>query len=307
MLRRAPVVVVVLALVALAATPMTLARFVDTHTSTAGYTADVLAPPTALVATGGTGGIRLTWTATLDTYAAGYRVYRSATSGSGFGQIALVTPQTAITTLDVPATGTWYYVLRSTFQSWTSVPTAQVSAIRAATPTVIPCAAGSNGAADGGDGDGYQTSPNNACASGGGAAVDANSGVAGRSSDCADPDNDRHAWWGYAFGLPATVTSIDGIAVRADASLNNNGQDDYLCVELSWDGGTSWTAAQRIQMPDSTLRTYTFGGPTATWGRTWAVSELTATAFRVRVTSATSHPNKTYDLDYLAAQVYFTP
>jgi hypothetical protein len=137
--------------------------------------------------------------------------------------------------------------------------------------------------------------------------VDPTTGVTGRSSDCADPQNDRHGWWGYSFGLPATVTSIDGIAVRAGASLTNNGGDDYLCIELSWDGGTSWTAAQRLQLPNATFRTYAFGSGTHQWGRTWAVSELTSTSFRIRVTNATSHPNKTYNLDYLAAQVYFTP
>jgi hypothetical protein len=307
MRRRAPVISAAVLVLALTGTPMTLARFVEVDASTATFAADVLAPPTALTASGGSGGIRLRWTATPDTYAAGYRVYRSSTSGSGFGEIALVTPQAAVTVLDVPATGTWFYLLRSTYQAWTSVPTAQVSATRPAAPAVVSCTAGWNAAGTGGDGNGYQRNPSNACASGGGSAVDPSTGATGRSSDCADPQNDRHVFWGYVFGLPVTVTSIDGIAIRADVSLNNNGGDDYLCIELSWNGGSSWTAAQRVQLPNSTFRTYSFGGPTSTWGRAWAVSELSSTAFRIRVTNATSHPTKTYNLDYLAAQVFFTP
>jgi len=218
-----------------------------------------------------------------------------------------VSPASATTTLDVPATGTWYYVLRSAFHNWRSVNSNQASATRPAAPALVSCTAGSNGAASGGDGDGYQTTPNNACASGGGSAVDPSTGVTGRSNDCTDPENDRHVWWGFDLGLPASVTSIDGITIRADASLNNNGADDYLCVELSWNGGGSWTPAQRIQLPNATFRTYTFGGATSLWGHAWSVGELTATALRVRVTNATSHPTKTYNLDYLAAQVYFTP
>jgi fibronectin type 3 domain-containing protein len=72
----------------------------------------------------------LTWTATPDTYATGYQVWRSTTSGSGYTQVASVTPRTTTTWTDntVSALTTYYYVVRAVANSWTSVFTSQVSA-----------------------------------------------------------------------------------------------------------------------------------------------------------------------------------
>jgi len=84
------------------------------------FTADILAPPTGLTAACGTT-ITLDWTATVDTYATGHRVFRSTTPGGPYSQIAQVTPRTTVTYDDTPAAGTYYYVVRAYYLSWQSV------------------------------------------------------------------------------------------------------------------------------------------------------------------------------------------
>ena len=80
-----------------------------------------------------------------------------------------------------------------------------------------------------------------------------------------------------------------------------------LCVELSWDGGTTWTTAKSVTLSGVAVSTYTLGSASDTWGRTWTAAELSTTNFRVRLTDATSNPNKDYRLDYLALTVQYTP
>jgi hypothetical protein len=294
--------------VATPGTPVTLARLVDDAMSTATFTTDTLDPPTSLAATA-VSGATLTWTPTVDTYASGYEVFRSATSGSGFASLKTVTPRSATTTTDSPGSGTWYYVLRSVFQQWRSVASNQASVtIGSPTTPFASCTGGSSAALTGGDNDGYETTPANACGSGGGVATDANTGTNLRSPSCTNTANDRHVWWGFATGLPTSVTSIDGITVRADATISNNGGTSNLCVDLSWDGGTSWTAIRSASMTSTGVVTYEFGGATDRWGHTpWTVAQLGTSTFRIRITDATDQNNKDFGLDWLRVSIAYTP
>ena len=90
-------------------------------------TTSTLAAPTALTATGGAS-ILLNWTATTSTYATGYNLLRSSTSGGPYALVTQVTPRTTVTYTDAPAVGTYYYVLEAYFQNWTSVNSNQASA-----------------------------------------------------------------------------------------------------------------------------------------------------------------------------------
>ena len=148
--------------------------------------------------------------------------------------------------------------------------------------------------------------PGNACADDAASATDASTGTS-NSTSCADAGKDRHRFWDFGLGVPAGVTSVDGIQVRADAGMNNNGGTNNLCVELSWNGGTTWTAPKSFDMQVSTITTYTLGAANDTWGRTWTGANLSNANFRVRITDASSQPNKTYLLEYLAVQVTYTP
>jgi hypothetical protein len=293
------------------AAPLTLAVFTDHEAGQNGYATDTLNPPTSLAATGGaTAG--LTWAATEDAYASGYRVLRSSTSGSGFAQVSTVTPSTTTSTTDSPPTsGTWYYVLRSYFQSWDSVSSNEASAVvvvggGASTPW-SPCASGTSAAeAAWGDTNGYETNPNNACADGSGFALDANTGTGLRSGSCTNTANDAHRFRDFSLGVPVTAPSISGIEVRADMGLNNNGGASYICIQLSWDGGTSWTTAKSVTITSAAETTYNFGGTADTWLRTWSAANFSNANFRVRVIDASTQNNKDYRLDYLAVRVSYT-
>ena len=117
--------------------PTALALATDTETVAATVTADTLDPPTNLQCSGLPSCTvtfltkpTLTWTATADTYATGYQVWRSTTSGSGYVQVASVTPRTTTTWTDntVSPLTTYYYVVRAVANSWTSPFPSQVQA-----------------------------------------------------------------------------------------------------------------------------------------------------------------------------------
>jgi hypothetical protein len=299
---------IAVSLVGVAAAPLvTLARLTDSDSSTHSLSTDTLDPPTGLAATGGAS-IGLSWTATGDTYATGYEIRRSTSSGSGYSLINTVTPRTATSTTDGPSAGTYYYVLRSYFQNWVSVDSNEASA-------TVPGASSDTGqkpcvttsADTGGDGDGYETSPANMCANDSVFGTDGNTGTNARSAACGNAANDRHRFQGFAFGLPGSVSSVSGIEIRIDEALNNNGGTSNLCVELSWDGGTNWTAAKTVTLSGAAEATYLFGGVADTWGHTWSASQLTTANFRVRVIDATTQSTKDYKMDYLAARVVYVP
>lgn len=110
----------------------TLARYTRAASTTGSFVTGTLAPPTSL---GATGGATVTQTWTPSAYAVahpsttGYGVCRSATSGSGYALVKNVTPGTTVTTTDSPGAGTWYDMLRTTFQGWSSINSNHVRAI----------------------------------------------------------------------------------------------------------------------------------------------------------------------------------
>jgi hypothetical protein len=306
--RRAIGAIATLVLVAglLGPAEFTLARFRDADDVTAGFSTATLRPPSDLVGTGGVDA-SLTWTPTTSGWGTGYLVLRSATTGSGYGQVGDVTPVGASSTTDYPAAGTWYYVLRTYFHNWTSVRSNEASVVVASAPTstgLQDCTA--TEADTGGDGDGYERDAGQGCMQDGSVAQDRSSGTT-TSNSCSDAGKDRHRFWGYAFGLPATVTSIDGITVHARLGSNNTMGIEGVCVELSWDGGATWTANQPITIESGDMTTYTVGGASDTWGRTWTAADLAGTSFRVRITDVATVTNRRFDLDWIGVEVDYTP
>ncbi|HTN80682.1 MAG TPA: hypothetical protein VMK16_13470 [Acidimicrobiales bacterium] len=108
------------------------------------FSTSTLASPTGLGASGSGNAIALTWTATTSTFASGYDILRSTTSGGPYSVVGQVTPRTTITYTDsaVTAGTTYFYVIRATYQSWTSANTAEVSATPACSPSVVQSATG---------------------------------------------------------------------------------------------------------------------------------------------------------------------
>jgi hypothetical protein len=286
-----------------------LARLTDTAAPTQAIASDTLNPPTSLAVAGGTQA-SLTWTATVDTYATGYEVYRASVSGGPYSLLTTITPRTVVATTDTPASsGTWYYVLRSYFQSWRSADSNQASAVvnlGAIATGFKGCTAASNAADTGGDNNGYETLPGNACADDLIFATDANSGNTTTVS-CTNAGKDRHRYWDFGLGVPATVVAVNGIQVRADVGMNNTTGTNQVCIQLSWDAGTTWTTAKSVALAGTAISTYAFGAANDTWGRTWLGSNFSNANFRLRVIDVTNQTTKSFLLEYLAVQVTYTP
>jgi hypothetical protein len=303
--RRMALAAAVVALVLVTAAPVSLARFTDAPVTAGDLATGSIAPPTGLGATVVGSTVSLGWTPSTSTVVTGYDVFRSTTSGSGYSVVSTVTPRTATSTTNSPGNGTFYYVLRSTYQGWSSVASNEASVVIGGTTTGLK-GCSSNAPDTGGDGNGYETSAANACAVDGSVATDAGTGTS-TSTSCTNAGKDRHRFWGYSFGLPGSVTSIDGISVQADAGLNNNGGTSILCVELSKDGGSSWTTPKQVTMTGAAIASYTFGGTADLWGTSWTASSLATGSFRVRITDASSQPSKDYRLDGIRVSVSYTP
>lgn len=290
----------------------TLARFTDAGVATGSIATDTLAPPTGVTASGGAS-VTLGWVATVDGYASGYQLLRSATSGSGHALITTIGPASTTAANDAPGTGTWFYLLRSVYQAWLSVPSLEVSATVGApiTTALAACTSQAPDTTGAGDNNGYQGNPARACVSDDLDATDASSGTGGTQSCGAgavpDTRKDRHRFWGFAHGLPMTASVIEGITVRADVGMNNNGGSTNICAQLSWDGGSTWTTIKTLAVSGTAEATYTFGGGADTWGRAWTAAEFDAAALRVRLINASSQPNKRFDLDHVAVSVTYRP
>jgi hypothetical protein len=80
--------------------------------------------------------VNLTWTATASTWADGYEVFRSGTSGGPYTSFGTVSGQSTVTYTDSTVTfsTTYYYVVQATKNSWRS-PNSNQATIT--TPTVL--------------------------------------------------------------------------------------------------------------------------------------------------------------------------
>ena len=128
----------------------------------------------------------------------------------------------------------------------------------------LPASVGSDGwlspgsnAADtaAGDGDGFQIDPHLAHADGGGRAENL------------DGAGDLHEW--SMFALPEDFTGASGVEVRLDWWSDATLYDPYLEVQLSSDGGTTWSTPRVTARGDVLGRTDVLGAPDDTWGLTW--------------------------------------
>ncbi|MFZ2484649.1 MAG: VWA domain-containing protein [Minisyncoccia bacterium] len=146
----------------------------------------------------------------------------------------------------------------------------------------------------GGDGNGFEMNPTGAFSDGNGNASNING------------DGDRHRYYGYNFTIPPNAT-ITGIATRLDWWLDSTSNTNSMDVQLSWNGGTSWSST-RTSTDESTSsgNSDTVGGSTDNWGRTWATTDFSTTNFRVRLTSHSSSGSRDFFLDWVPVTIYYT-
>lgn len=148
-----------------------------------------------------------------------------------------------------------------------------------------------NTADSGGDNDGFEVNPSNAYANGGGIAKNINGA------------GDRHQYYGYDFGLPANAI-ITGVEVRLDWWLDSSWGTNSTSIQLSSDGGSSWTAAFATENEFTSESTAILGGAGNLWGRSWTVADL-GSGFRVRAISNSSSSTRDFYLDWIPVKVYY--
>ena len=213
------------------------------------------------------------------------------------------TETTAMRVDDAPLTPfpTVTYTLTPTPSS-TATSTATNTPTATSTSTPLSCTTSDTGdlspaaaAADtGGAGDGFELLPANAYADGGGNAGNLNG------------NGDRHRYYDYGVNLPGGCT-VTGVAVRLDYWLKNTGGTNTLSVDLSWDGGTTWTSVKSDSSEPGVETTVILGGPGDTWGRAWTASEFTNANFRVRVAMDLGNGGQEVYLDWIPLRVYYAP
>jgi subtilisin family serine protease len=196
----------------------------------------------------------------------------------------------------------------------TRTPTATASPSR--TPTNTPSTSTtiwfgptSNGAvtSSAGDNNGYELSPINAATDGSGVAQDMNSGT-NNSGSCTNNGKDKHIFYNYGINLPPGAT-VTGLEVRLDAFVDSPASNaPVICVQLSWDGGGTWTTVKQTSTLTASEATYILGGSADTWGRAWTLSNLTNANFRIRVidvASGGSANNRDFSLDWIAVRLSY--
>jgi serine protease AprX len=156
-----------------------------------------------------------------------------------------------------------------------------------------------------GDNNGYQTNPANAYNDNSVFAVDTNSGT-NTNTSCTNTGKDKHNFYNYNINLPGTAV-VQGIQVRLDARADSTTGAPKICVQLSWDGGTTWTTAKQTSTLTTSEATYVLGGTADTWGRTWAVGNFSNANFRIRVIDVASNQQRDFSLDYIAVNVTYQP
>jgi hypothetical protein len=160
-----------------------------------------------------------------------------------------------------------------------------------------------NSADTGGDNDGYQTNPTYAYNYDGSFAVDTNSG-SNTGTSCTGNDKDKHRFYNYNFSIPSGAT-INGIGVNLAAKVDSTTGSPKICVQLSWDGGTTWTATQSTANLTTSVALYSLGGVADTWGHAWTDTGFSNANFRVRVADVASNTSRDFSLDWVGVKVYY--
>lgn len=155
----------------------------------------------------------------------------------------------------------------------------------------------------GGDNNGFEMFPNNAHDDDAFTAIDNNSG-SGTSTSCTSSSKDKHRYYNYGFAVPAGATVL-GLEVRLDAMVDSTSGSPKMCVQLSWNGGSSWTTTKSTPNLNTSMATYLLGGATDTWGRTWNSTELSDANFRIRVINVASSTSRDFSLDWIPVRILY--
>jgi hypothetical protein len=238
------------------------------------------------------------------TFTATYTPSDTATSIPTNTSTLTITPTSTPTIMPSPT-----YTATST-PTDTSTPTYTPTPTLTPTNTLLPGPVNtgllnpsSNIAQTGGDNNGYEVNTTYAYANDSLFAVDNNSGTNSNTS-CTNSGKDKHRFYNYGISLPGTAV-IQGIEVRLDAKVDSSSGSPKLCVQLSWDGGVSWTAVKSTSTLSTGEQTFMLGNPTDTWGRPWTTSQLSNANFRVRMIEVANSTARDFSVDWIAVRVTY--
>jgi hypothetical protein len=100
-------------------------------------------------------------------------------------------------------------------------------------------------------------------------------------------------------------STIVGIQVQLVAKANSNKNTPKLCVQLSWDGGVTWTTGKTTANLTTAGVTYTLGSASDTWAHTWTAGQLATSSFKVRVIDLAGIKTRTFLLDSIGVNVTY--
>lgn len=248
--------------------------------------------------------IDLAWTDG-STNEVGFKIERCAGAGcSDFAQVATVGADvTSYPDTGLAPSTSYSYRVRAYNGSGNSAYTNVASATTLASSDTGWLGPSANAADSGGDGNGFEVNPANAYADDGVFAVDNNSGT-NTNTSCTNSRKDKHRYYDYNISIPGGM-AIAGLEVRLDAKVDSASNAPKMCVQLSWDGGASWTTAKSTPTLTTSEATYILGGAADTWGRAWAVSDVSNTNFRVRIIDVASSTARDFSLDWIAVRVTY--
>jgi hypothetical protein len=187
----------------------------------------------------------------------------------------------------------------------TNTPTATNTPGSSTSTGYLPPSAQAPQTSSAGDNNGYESNPINVFVDDGLVATDLNSGTS-NSNNCTQNGKDKHFFYDFNFSIPSGAV-IQGIQVRLDARVDSASGGPTICVQLSWNGGSSWVTAKQTSSLSTTEATYILGGTADTWGRAWSVGEFSNANFRVRVIDVAGNTARDFFLDYLAVNVTYQP
>lgn len=108
-----------------------------------------------------------------------------------------------------------------------------------------------------------------------------------------------------SFGIAdLTDNTIDGILVQVEAKVNSTTDRSEYTIELSWDGGTTWTTLKRAFQFPIADSTHCYGGADA-WSHTFIPSELTNINFKVRISNDFTSATNDASVDCISVQIFY--
>ena len=109
----------------------------------------------------------------------------------------------------------------------------------------------------------------------------------------------------YNFGLVPTGTIV-GIEVSLDAKWVNYGTNSTIEVELSWDGGDTYTSTGKTTGNlTASIENYLLGGASDLWGRAWSADDVNNANFRARIHNFGAKGLSNAGVDHITVTIYY--